>query len=126
MATRQRPASVCRHDRAKSDEEMKAIAGTDGLIGVYAVPFCLAAPAKMASVDTMLDHIDYIANLVGRRHVAIGTDWPFRLSHGIRIRQMLAGDRGARDFVNFTRGLVVRGYSDQAVLGILGDTSCAC
>ena len=133
--------AVYRHDRAKSDEEMQAIADTDGLIGVYAVPFFLAPPAKQAGVDTMLDHIDHIASLVGWRHVAIGTDWPFMLSHGIaessigdlldvmgfraehdiRIRQMLAGYRDARDFVNFTRGLVARGYPDEAVRGILGE-----
>ena len=129
------------HDRAKSDEELKAIADTGGLIGVYAVPFFLAPPEAGATVDVMLDHIDYIVGVVGWQHVGIGTDWPFMLSHGIAeetigqnteelgfrpehgitIRQNLVGYDDARDFVNFTRGLVARGYPDEAVRGILGE-----
>ena len=128
------------HDRAKSDPELEAIAATGGLIGVYAVPFFLAPPEAKATVDVMLDHIDYIVERVGWQHVGIGTDWPFMLSHGIAestiglntealgfraehgitIRQNLVGYDDARDFINFTRGLVSRGYEDDAIRGILG------
>lgn len=131
---------VYQHDRAKSDEEFDAIAATGGLVGVYAVPFFLAPPEAKAGVDVMLDHIDHIVRRVGWQHVGIGTDWPFMLTHGIAestvgqntedmgfrpehgitIRQNLVGYDDARDFVNFTRGLVSRGYGDDAVRGILG------
>jgi len=60
----------------------------------------------------VLDTIDYMVRLVGVDHVAIGTD--FDGGAGV------AGFNHAGEFPNLTRGLVERGYSDEAVLRILG------
>lgn len=127
-------------DRAKSDEELDAIAATGGIIGVVAVPFFLA-PGEDVTIEAMLDHIDYIAQRVGWEHVAIGTDWPlqspkevldrvlepmvfdmgFRPEHNIDAVKNLVGFDDYRDFPNITRGLVKRGYSDEQISGILGN-----
>lgn len=129
---------VYHHDRGKSDEELRALAATGGYIGVYAVPFFLSGDPD-PTIDAMLDHIDYIARLVGPQHVGIGTDWPmqapewglkklnewstqigFRAEHGLNSLQNLVGFDDYRDFPNITRGLVKRGYSDDEIRGILG------
>ncbi len=134
-------AALFNHDRAKSDEEIIAIAETGGLIGIYALPFFLAPPHENPGFEVILDNIDYVANLVGWEHVGIGTDWPFMLSHhlaeitigtqtaelgfrpehGISIRRTTGGYEDARDFINFTRGMVSRGYTDEQIKGILGE-----
>ena len=132
---------VYNHQRNKSDKELRAIADTGGIIGVYAVPFFLTDHPK-ANINHMLNHIDYIVNLVGWEHVGIGTDWVntgtkdyiesifgieaqasigFRPEHNINTRQNLIGFDDARDFPNITRGLVGRGYSDEEIKGILGE-----
>jgi membrane dipeptidase len=130
---------VYRADRAKSDEELDAIAATGGVIGVVAVPFFLA-PGEGVTIDAMLDHIDYIATRVGPEHVAIGSDWPlqspkeilaralqpmafdmgFRPEHNIDSVKNVVGFDDYRDFVNVTRGLVKRGYTDEQISGIIG------
>ena len=133
--------ALYKHDRNKSDDEIRAVADTGGLVGVFAVPFFLCNDLK-ADINYMLDHIDYIADLVGWEHVGIGTDWPvkgpkddlesgfgpetqalygFRPEHNIRVRQNLVGFDDARDFPNITRGLVARGNTDEQVAGILGE-----
>jgi membrane dipeptidase len=62
------------HPRNKTDEELRAIAETGGLIGIYTVPFFLGeSPVKL---DTVVDHVAYVAGKVGIEHVAIGTDRP--------------------------------------------------
>ena len=91
----------------------------------------------------MLDHIDYIANLVGWEHVAIGTDWPmqapddlivqtlgaaakslgFREQDRLDVTKRLAGFDDCRDLPNITRGLVKRGYRDEQIRGILGENA---
>jgi membrane dipeptidase len=129
------------HARAKSDAELRTVADTGGVIGVYAMPFCLAPAASKATVETMLDHLDHVVRIVGWEHVGIGTDWPFMLSvelaeetigrniaemgfrpeHEIGVSQSLVGYEDARDFVNITRGLVARGYEDRQIKGILGE-----
>lgn len=132
-------AGVYHVDRGKSDEELDAIAGTGGVIGVVAVPFFLS-PGTGVSIEAMLDHIDYISSRVGPEHVAIGTDWPlmapknvlaralnamaldmgFRAEHNIDSETNCVGFDDYRDFRNITRGLVKRGYGDDDVAGILG------
>jgi membrane dipeptidase len=138
VASHTSAASVYKVDRAKSDEELRALAGTGGVIGIYAVPFFLA-PGGDVTIEAMLDHIDYVANLVGWQHVGIGTDWPlsaskealrhfqigaaetgFREEHNLDCERNLIGFDDYRDFPNITRGLVKRGYDDDRIRGILG------
>jgi membrane dipeptidase len=138
IASHTSASEVYRVDRAKSDEELRAIAGTGGIIGVYAVPFFLGAGGGV-TIEAMLDHIDYIARLVGSEHVGIGTDWPlqmtkwglerfqelmggagFRPEHNISAITNLIGFDDYRDYPNITRGLVKSGYSDEQIADILG------
>ena len=130
---------VFHHDRGKSDEELRALADTGGVIGIVAVPFFLSADAA-PTVEVLLDHLDHVIDLVGWQHVGIGADWPmqypkfvldevlpsftadmgFRPEHQIRPSLNLIGFDDSRDFLNITRGLVSRGHGDDAIVGILG------
>jgi len=132
--------ALYRFDRAKSDEELKAIASTGGVIGVYAIPRFLG-PSGEKTIELMLDHIDYIVDLVGWEHVAIGIDWPlplptrllnpllsaaarangFQPQHEGDRTETLLGFRDPRDWPNITRALVARGYSEDAIRGIIGE-----
>ncbi len=133
------------HIRAKTDEELHAIADSGGVIGVYMVPFFLSPPPvpnQRVGMEAWLDHIDYITNLVGWEYVSIGTDWPMPMPKSIlkktiltyalkagfrkedRVNEMLINLDGFddyRDFPNVTRGLVKRGYTDKQIKGILGE-----
>jgi membrane dipeptidase len=75
------------------------LAGVRGLLGPI-------------SLDTMLDHIDYIVALVGADHVGIGTDF----NHGSGI----PGYVDASDSLNVTLGLLQRGYSESQIRKIWG------
>jgi len=63
-----------------------------------------------ADVKTMVDHIDYIAQLIGIDHVGIGTD--FDGGGG------LMGYNDASEAPNLTAELVRRGYSDEDIAKI--------
>lgn len=138
VASHTAAAALLPHQRAKSDDELKAVAHTGGVIGIMTVPFVLAAGGGV-TVDAWLDHVDYVANLVGWRHVAIGTDWPLHRPKAIlgRLGELdarigfgpedridwptnLVGFDDYRDMPNLTRGLVGRGYTDGEIAGILG------
>jgi membrane dipeptidase len=142
VATHTSAVALYEHDRAKTDEEFQAIAESGGVIGVYAIPFFLAAPQDPPpTIELMLDHLDYIVKLVGWQHVAIGSDWPlaipheiqrrvlmpmlhslgFRAEHDLDVVSTLEGFRDPRDWRNITRGLVARGYGDEELRGILGE-----
>lgn len=142
VATHTSAEAIFPHARAKSDDEFRAIAATGGVIGVYTIPHHLGPPkGEPPTIQTMLDHIDYIAQLVGWEHVAIGTDWPIALPYDIQRRvfgphraemghpgedevdrsRTMIGFRDPRDLLNITRGLVSRGYGEAEVRGILGE-----
>lgn len=134
--------SVFAHARGKSNEALRAIADTGGIIGVVALPAFLTDDPS-PTIEHMLDHIDYIAGLVGPQHVAIGTDWPlqapeemlrdllsprnaglgFREKDRLDVTKRLVGFDDVRDLPNITRGLVKRGYSDAQIRGILGENA---
>jgi membrane dipeptidase len=141
VATHTAAAALYECHRAKSDEELRALAATGGVIGIVCVPFFLAGRSADLTIELVLDHIDYVAELVGVEHVGIGTDWPialpydlqrrmfvpflgeigFREEHGVDVAATVDGFRDYRDLVNITRGLVSRGYSDGEIRAVLGE-----
>ena len=80
----------------------------------------------------LLDHIDYIIRLVGEDHVGLGFDFSteteedyvyFKYKADVYPRPPWiypAGIDGFEKIPNVTRGLVARGYSDDAIRKILG------
>src|SRR3546814_6272981 len=130
------------HARGKSDDCLKAIADTGGVIGIVAVPAFLTDQPD-PTISIMLDHIDYVADLVGWQHVAIGTDWPlqapreilqamfqpantligFRKEHRLDVTANLQGFDDIRDMPNITRGLLARGWEEEAIKGVLGENA---
>ncbi|MBO5406773.1 MAG: dipeptidase [Bacteroidales bacterium] len=64
------------HPRNLTDEEIKAIAATGGVIQVATGRWCLTnAPKSETSVKHLADHIDRIKGLVGPEHIGLGTDF---------------------------------------------------
>lgn len=125
--------------RAKSDDELEAIAQTGGVVGVYALP-CFLTAAASPTIEALLDHVDYLTELVGWQHVGLGTDWPMQLDEWTIRERLLPMGYGAgfraehalstgnlvgfddyRDYPNITRGLIARGYGDEQIRGILGE-----
>lgn len=145
MASHTAACGVFDYMRCKTDPELKAIADTDGLVGVYGLANMLG---HNATINTMLDHIDYIARLIGVEHVSIGTDnmyqsgWPEGVRGYPKARftgntwwgnwtrpggrpvpssdESSAGSLAWTNWPLYTVGLVMRGYSDDDIAKIMG------
>ncbi|MEM4976941.1 MAG: membrane dipeptidase [Desulfurococcaceae archaeon] len=123
--------------RLKSDEALKAVAEKGGVVGVFAVPNALSNKERQGLED-VLNHIDYIVNLVGVNHVAIGTDIifgdhvafhrelarrgvidPSRVGMEL-VADYMEGIENPEEWTNIVRGLVLRGYSDEEIMKIVG------
>jgi len=113
-----------------TDEEIQALAEKGGVIGITGFPRLLKKPD--CSINDMLDHIDYVVNLVGVNHVGIGSDfaegWAESLERRVRLLEIDGkiytwprGFETVTKFVNIAKGLVSRGYSDQEIKKILGE-----
>ena len=59
--------------RAKTDEAIKAIAKSGGVVGLPILRF-MVKHKEPVTIDDFLNHIDHITNLVGVQYVGIGSD----------------------------------------------------
>jgi membrane dipeptidase len=132
------------HIRNKSDEAIKRLAARGGVIGVDAISRFIRESGHRdgTTIEDLLDHIAYIADLVGPDHVGIGLD----ITEGMTVEDVGrraawvaaqlpevsgAGNldyetyypRGLRSMAgvpSITEALVRRGFDDDDVLNILG------
>ncbi len=65
--------SLCQHWRNLDDSQLKALAEHGGLIGITQVADFVSE--TQPSTETMIDHMVYIAELIGVEHVALGSDF---------------------------------------------------
>ncbi len=133
------------HIRSKSDQVIKAIADTDGFVGICCIPGFLG---KSGDINALLDHIEYVARKFGADRVAIGTDrscnspkrqeelqkaslprartrwgalWPTgTLGLSSRYSEEAIASLSWTNWPLFTVGLVQRGFSDEEIRKIIG------
>lgn len=95
------------HVRNLDDEQLLAIKENGGVVQIVAVDEFLNEGRGTASVNELLDHIDYVVDLIGIEHVGISSD--FDGGGGI------AGWDNADETINITLGLLRRGYSEEEI-----------
>ncbi|UZF94993.1 dipeptidase [Bosea sp. NBC_00550] len=126
------------HRRNATDEVIRALATRGGVIGVtFYSPFCQAVGGGRPTVANVVDHIAYIADLVGIDHVGLGSD-QFESESEVRYAafgaQFADTQRGfSRETVyaeglerveclpSLTAELAKRGFADEDIRKILGD-----
>ncbi len=67
------PVAIWDHQRNIRDEQIRACAASDGVIGLNGMGIFLGD--NDIGVDTMLKHLRYVADMVGTRHIGIGFDY---------------------------------------------------
>jgi membrane dipeptidase len=130
--------------RNLTDDQIKAVAATGGLVGAVGFP-PIVSDSPRPTLGEFLDHIDYIVNLVGIDHVGLGIDY-YQGQAGVvdlagaqkLYRAAIESGRWRagtyppppynypegietpRTFHNITKGLLERGYDEASVEQILG------
>jgi membrane dipeptidase len=113
IASHSGAAALRNHYRNLTDAQIRAIAQRGGVIGVVFYPTFLVSSGP-ARLENVLQHIDYIKNLVGVDYVALGSDFD-----GIETTPV--GLEDVTKFPAITEALLQRGYSRQDVRKILGE-----
>ncbi len=123
--------AVCNSPRNLADDQIRSVAAGGGVVGVNAFPAFVSKDAA-PTVEHLLDHIDYMVRLVGDDHVGLGFDFStetegdyeyFKYKEAVYPKPPWvypSGIDGFEKIPNVTRGLVARGYSDDAIRKMLG------
>jgi len=132
------------HIRNKTDAAIRQLAARGGVVGVNAISRFLREDGHLngTTIDNLVDHIEYIANLVGAEHVGIGLD----ITEGMTVEDVKRrgswvsaqlpevsgagslnyetyypqGLRSMAGLPQITEALVRRGFGDDDVRKILG------
>jgi membrane dipeptidase len=114
VATHSSIRALCDHPRNLDDQQLFALRDTGGLVQITIVSGFLRPKARASDVNVsdIADHVDYAVHKIGIDHVGIGTD--FDGGGGVR------GLMNAAQAPNFTRELLKRGYTEEAVAKIWG------
>jgi membrane dipeptidase len=116
--------------RNLSDEQLRALAARDGVVGVLAHPFVLAEP----TVERLVDHVDHVTSLVGVEHVGLGGDFTAQLVRsgavarvplsllppGMPLEASIEGLAGPEDYPTLVAALQARGYDGKRLGAVLG------
>jgi membrane dipeptidase len=131
------------HMRAKTDEAIRKMARTGGVMGIDFIRF-MVRDQEPVGVKDVLDHFDHVRKLVGVEYLAVGSDLDVigygnavgassgrkpqdqpnfdRYKYHVEKPEMVATsglDHPKRMF-DLTEGLIGRGYSDADIKLILG------
>jgi membrane dipeptidase len=118
--------------RNATDDMIRAVAASGGVIGVCAAPFFLTQGGKGATLNMLIDHAAYMADLVGPEHVGLGFDFADEdeddfIYYGYDERYIPrppwiwpTGIAGHAEGGNVAPALRSRGFTEADITGILG------
>lgn len=108
LVTHANARSLCGHIRNLTDEQLKALAGHGGVVGINQVSSFVKE--QNANVDDLIDHIAYISNLIGPEYVALGSD--FDGADSIVMQ-------GVEEYTEWEKLLKQRGFNNEETENIL-------
>ncbi len=105
--------ALCEHPRNLTDEQIKAIAEKNGVIGINFYPKFLVKKGE-ATIDDVIKHMEHIIKIAGIDYVGLGSDFD-------GISSTPKGLEDVSKLPNLTAKLLERGYSKNDIKKILGE-----
>lgn len=107
--------SICPSSRNLTDEQLECVGNSRGIIGLTFDVSAVRPDGRFeleTGIDTVIDHIDHIVDLVGVDHVGFGSDFD-----GAMVPNEIADVSG---FPKLLHRLQDRGYTDEDVRKVAG------
>lgn len=134
IATHSSARALRDHHRNLTDEQLKGVAATGGVVCVnFFAPFL---DEREHTVDRLVDHLEHIAAVAGTGHIGLGPDFVKEVlddvtprgcedsvgsGAGVSTLSYLPGLEGPRGLPLVTEALVRRGWSEPDVRAVLGE-----
>lgn len=125
------------HPRTKTDEAIKKVGVSGGVMGITGVRMFVKAD-EPTTIEHVLDHFDHVRKLIGPQHLGVGSDidlYGYDKMPPELNKQLRAGYKGSYAFrekidvegldhpkrmFDLTEGLIRRKFTDDDIKGILG------
>jgi membrane dipeptidase len=119
--------------RNTSDDQLRAIASRDGVVGIMALP--RAIDPGRPDLDRYVDHVEHALDVAGGDHVCVGGDFMAQLVRsgcstitpreaatlppGLDIGLPVTGLEGPADYPALVGALRARGHDDETIAAVL-------
>ena len=107
--------NMCNHPRNLKDDQIKAIASRNGIIGICLCSSFLRENGS-ANVNDIVRHIDYIIHLVGEDYAGLGTDFD-----GVTKAHQLSDIHRLNEIGILVQHLKTNGYKQETINKIMGE-----
>jgi membrane dipeptidase len=119
------------HHRNLTDEQLRGIAATGGVIGLNLLA-CFIDPEN-PTIDRVVDHYEHLAEVVGIEHIGVGPDFIADIyddlfpahadlsSEDLDTRLNIDDLHASRHLPNLTAALLRRGFTESDIRLILGE-----
>ena len=142
IATHIGAKAVWNINRMAGDELLKAVASKGGVIGIEAAPHTTMSKTNMThDIDSVMEHFEYVKNLVGIDHVSFGVDCLY--GDHVGVHHAFAASLSTGDTANSTlpyeevpfvkylenpteaswnipRWLIKHGYTEEEIAKVIG------
>jgi membrane dipeptidase len=115
--------ALCDVPRNLSDDQLRALAERDGVVGLMALPF-VVHPDEW-TIARLIDHVDHLVATIGIRHVSLGGDFARQLersgafgAEAMAMETEIESLAGPEDYPNLFAALRERGYGDDDLRAI--------
>ncbi|WP_113704611.1 dipeptidase [Nonomuraea lactucae] len=133
MATHSSARALRDHHRNLTDEQLRGVAATGGVVCVNFLAAFLRDGPEEATLDDLLDHIEHVVGVAGIDHVGLGPDFVREVmddltppccegvnARGVDPRVAVPGLEGPSELPLVTDGLLRRGVPEKDVAKIIG------
>lgn len=114
IASHSNAKSIYDHKRNLSDDQIKAIVNTGGVIGVNNY-FTINTDVEEMILDRYMDQMEYLLEVAGEDHVGLGFDF-----NGYLGSSEMKDLENASKTPNVTNELIKRGYGEETIKKVLG------
>ncbi|GGK62823.1 peptidase [Planomonospora parontospora subsp. parontospora] len=133
MATHSAARALRDHHRNLTDEQIRGVAATGGVVCVNFLAAFLSEDAAEYTVDRLVDHIAYVAGVAGIDHVGLGPDFIREVMHdvtppccedgvhGLDVLAAVPGLAGPSGLPLVTEALDRHGFAEEEIVKILGE-----
>jgi membrane dipeptidase len=122
--------AVCAHHRNLTDDRLRRIAATGGVVGINVIAAFI--DQDVHSVPRVIDHIEHVAGTIGVEHVGLGPDfckevfdeingpdWQ-HVVDGVQMNRYIPGLEGPGGLPLITDELLRRGWAEDDIRQVLG------
>ncbi len=106
-------SGVFPHWRNLADDQLRAVAQTGGVVGVMYQAGFLCEPAREARAQTVVRHLEHVANVAGEEAAALGSDFDGLIVPPRDLATCL-------ELPRLVDAMLRRGFSEARVRGVLG------